>query len=171
MDMPQSEMTKRVLKALAHPAVNVLAHPTGRLLNEREPFAIDLEQIFYAAKRNEVAIELNAQPDRLDLNDVHLLRARELGVKIAINTDAHNAEQLRFMQYGIDQARRGWLQKADVLNTMTCRDARELAQKTEKSIDQCPRQLNGVGTISYHLAESTRKRYDFQNHPTRQSVY
>jgi DNA polymerase (family 10) len=122
MDMPQSEMTKRVLKALAHPAVDVLAHPTGRLINEREPFAIDLEQIFYAAKQNDVAIELNAQPDRLDLNDVHLLRAREIGVKIAINTDAHNAEQLRFMRYGTDQARRGWIEKADVLNTMICRE-------------------------------------------------
>lgn len=122
MDMPQSEMTQRVLKALAHPAVNVLAHPTGRLINEREPFAIDLEAIFNAAKQNEVAIELNAQPDRLDLSDVHLLRTREIGVKIAINTDAHNAEQLRFMKYGIDQARRGWLEKANVLNAMSCRE-------------------------------------------------
>jgi DNA polymerase (family X) len=96
-----------------------LAHPTGRLINEREPFAIDLEQIFHAAKENDIAIELNAQPDRLDLNDMHLFRAREIGVKIAINTDAHNTEQLRFMKYGIDQARRGWLEKRHVLNTMT----------------------------------------------------
>jgi DNA polymerase (family 10) len=119
MDMAQSEMTKRVLKALAHPAVTVLAHPTGRLIGQREPFAIDLEQIFHAARENNVAVELNAQPDRLDLNDVHLLRAKEIGVKIAINTDAHNAEQLRFIKYGIDQARRGWLEKRHVLNTMT----------------------------------------------------
>jgi DNA polymerase (family X) len=119
MDMTQSEMTKRVLKALAHPAVTVLAHPTGRLINQREPFAIDLEEIFHAAKENEVAVELNAQPDRLDLNDLHLFRAREVGVKIAIDTDAHSTEQLRFMRYGIDQARRGWLEKRHVLNTMT----------------------------------------------------
>ncbi|MBI2532183.1 MAG: DNA polymerase/3'-5' exonuclease PolX, partial [Deltaproteobacteria bacterium] len=110
MDMPQSEMTKRVLTALAHPAVTILAHPTGRLINRREPFAIDLEQIFHAAKENDIAIELNAQPDRLDLNDLHLFRAREIGVKIAINTDAHSTGQLRFMRYGIDQARRGWLE-------------------------------------------------------------
>ena len=119
MDMTQSEMTKRVLKALAHPAVTVLAHPTGRLINQREPFAIDLEEIFHAAKENEVAVELNAQPDRLDLNDLHLFRAREIGVKIAIDTDAHSTEQLRFMRYGIDQARRGWLEKRHVLNAMT----------------------------------------------------
>jgi DNA polymerase (family 10) len=119
MDMPPSEMTKRVLKALAQPAVNILAHPTGRLINQREPFAIDLEQIFHAAKENYIAVELNAQPDRLDLNDRHLLRAREIGVKIAISTDAHSTGQLQFMSYGIGQARRGWLDKRHVLNAMT----------------------------------------------------
>ena len=118
MDMTQSEMTHRVLKALADPAVTILAHPTGRLIGQREPFAIDLEEIFHAARENNVAIELNAQPDRLDLNDVHLLRARDVGVQIAINTDAHSAEQLHFMKYGIDQARRGWLEKRNVLNAM-----------------------------------------------------
>lgn len=119
MDMSQSDMTARVLKALAHPAVHILAHPTGRLINEREPYAIDLEQIFHAAKEYDVAVELNAQPDRLDLNDLHLFRAREIGVKIAINTDAHSSDQLRFIRYGIDQARRGWLEKRHVLNTAT----------------------------------------------------
>ena len=119
MDMNQSDMTQRVLKALAHPTVDILAHPTGRLINEREPFAIDLEQIFHAAKEYNVAVELNAQPDRFDLNDLRLFRAREIGVKITINTDAHNAEQLRFVKYGIDQARRGWLEKHHVVNTMT----------------------------------------------------
>jgi DNA polymerase (family 10) len=119
MDMTQSEMTKRVLKALTHPAVTILAHPTGRLINEREPFAIDLEEILHAAKEKNVAVELDAQPDRLDLNDVHLFRAREIGVKIAINTDAHSAEQLHFIKYGIDQARRGWLETRNVLNAMT----------------------------------------------------
>ena len=119
MDMTQSDMTKRVLKALADPAVTILAHPTGRLINHREPFAIDLEEIFHAAKENDVAVELNAQPDRLDLNDLHVFRAIEIGVKIAINTDAHSTEQLRFMRYGIDQARRGWLEKRHVLNAMT----------------------------------------------------
>jgi DNA polymerase (family 10) len=119
MDMTQSEMTKRVVKALGHPAVTMLAHPTGRLINEREPFAIDLEEVFSAAKEYGVAIELNGQPQRLDLNDVYVHRAMELGVKISLNTDAHGTEQLKFMRYGVDQARRGWLEKRHVLNTMT----------------------------------------------------
>ena len=135
MDMPLSEMTKRVLKALAHPAVTILAHPTGRLINQREPFAIDLEEIFHAAKQNNVAVELNGQPDRLDLNDLHLFRAREIGVKIAINTDAHSVEQLRFMSYGIDQARRGWLEKRHVLNAMTQPQLeRWLKQRRQRSV-------------------------------------
>jgi DNA polymerase (family 10) len=119
MDMSKNRMTRRVLKALAHPAVDILAHPTGRLINRREPSAIDLEEVVQAAKENDVAMELDAQPDRLDLNDVHAHRAREVGVKIAIDSDAHSVEQLRFMSYGIDQARRGWLEKSDVLNAMT----------------------------------------------------
>jgi DNA polymerase (family 10) len=129
-------MTKRVLKALAHPAVTILAHPTGRLINHREPSAIDLEEIFHAAKENDIAIELNAQPDRLDLNDLHLFRAREIGAKIAINTDAHSTEQLRFMKYGIDQARRGWLEKRHVLNTMTQSQLESwLRQRRQRSIE------------------------------------
>jgi DNA polymerase (family 10) len=132
MDMPEGQMTRRVVKALAHPFVDILAHPTGRLINRREPFAIDLEQVFYAAKENDVAVELNAQPDRLDLNDVHVHRAGEIGVKIAINTDAHSVEQLRFMGYGIDQARRGWLQKHHVLNTMPLLDLKRWLKRRRK---------------------------------------
>ena len=119
MAMTQSQMTKRVVKALAHPAVRILAHPTGRLINDREPYAIDLEEVFRAAKEYDVAVELNAQPERLDLHDVHILRARDLGVKIAINSDAHSVEQLHFIKYGINQARRGWLETRHVVNTMT----------------------------------------------------
>jgi DNA polymerase (family 10) len=119
MDMTQSQMTKRVVKALAHPAVRILAHPTGRLINDREPYAIDLEEVFRAAKTFGVAVEINAQPERLDLNDVQIRRARDLGVNLTINTDAHGTDQLRFMSYGIDQARRGWLEKRHVVNTMT----------------------------------------------------
>jgi len=119
MDMTTGQMTQRVIKALAHPAVNILGHPTGRQISHREPFAIDLEEVFHAAKEYGVAVELNAQPERLDLNDVHVHRAREIGVKIAISSDAHSVEQLRFMSYGIDQGRRGWLENKDVINTLT----------------------------------------------------
>jgi DNA polymerase (family 10) len=118
LNMPKAQMTKRVLKALSHPAVDILAHPTGRQLNKREAAELDLEEVFHAAKEHDVALELDAQPQRLDLNDVHLYRARELGVKIVIDSDAHSVEHLRFMRYGIDQARRGWLEKPHVLNTL-----------------------------------------------------
>jgi DNA polymerase (family 10) len=119
LDMPKARMTKRVLKALSHPAVHILAHPTGRQIQKRAPIDIDLEAVFQAAKEHDVALELDAQPQRLDLNDVHLHRARELGIKIAIDTDAHSVDHLRFMQYGIDQARRGWLEKEHIMNTLT----------------------------------------------------
>jgi DNA polymerase (family X) len=118
LDMPKARMTKRVLKALSHPAVHILAHPTGRQIQKRAPIDIDLEVVFQAAKEHDVALELDAQPQRLDLNDVHLHRARELGVKIAIDTDAHSVDHLRFMQYGIEQARRGWLEKEHIMNTL-----------------------------------------------------
>jgi DNA polymerase (family 10) len=144
MDMNQSDMTKRVLKALTNPAVKILAHPTGRLINQRDPFAIDLEQIFHAAKEHNVAVELNAQPDRLDLNDLHLLRAREIGVKIAINTDAHSTEQLHFIRYGIDQARRGWLEKRHVINALAWPQFNKwLKQRGRKSEEAVAIRRNG----------------------------
>jgi DNA polymerase (family 10) len=89
------------------------------LINEREPYAIDLDEVLRAAKAFGVAVELNAQPERLDLNDTQIRRARDLGVHVTINTDAHNINQLRYMSYGIDQARRGWLERRHVVNTMT----------------------------------------------------
>jgi DNA polymerase (family 10) len=122
LDMPKAQMTQRVLKALSHPAVDILAHPTGRQLNKRKPSEIDLEDVFQAAKEYDVAVELDAQPQRLELNDMHLHRARELRVKIVIDSDAHSVDQLRFMRYGVDQARRGWLEKSHVVNTMKWSD-------------------------------------------------
>jgi DNA polymerase (family 10) len=119
LNMPKAQMTQRVLKALSHPAVDILAHPTGRQLHKRAPVELDLEAVFHAAKEYDVALELDAQPQRLDLNDSHVHRARELGVKIVIDSDAHSIEHLRFMRYGIDQARRGWLERGHVLNAMS----------------------------------------------------
>jgi DNA polymerase (family 10) len=116
--MPAPQMTQRILKALAHPAVDILAHPTARLINKRAPIAVDLEAVFQAAKEHEVALEINAQPDRLDLSDVQVQHARDLGVKLVINSDAHNVEGLHILRYGVDQARRGWLEKTQVINTL-----------------------------------------------------
>jgi len=117
MDMDRSTMTDRVLKAMEHPCVDLLVHPTGRLLGRRDAYPIDVEAVLQAARDLDVAVEINANPHRLDLNDVHVHRARELGVPVAINTDAHSTNGLDNLGYGLDQGRRGWLGPDDVLNT------------------------------------------------------
>jgi DNA polymerase (family 10) len=117
--MPEPEMTKRVVKALSHPAVDIFAHPTARLINKRPPVTMDLEAVLHAAKEHDVAVELNAQPERLDLSDKHVQHARELGVKLVINSDAHSTTGLQVMRYGVDQARRGWLEPSNVVNTLS----------------------------------------------------
>jgi DNA polymerase (family 10) len=99
-----------------------LAHPTGRRINRREPYELDVEAVLEAAAEHQVAVELNANPRRLDLNDVHVHRAKELGVPVVISTDAHSIAGLADMRFGVDQARRGWLEPADVLNTKTLED-------------------------------------------------
>lgn len=118
MDLDAKAMTERVLRAIQHPEVDILAHPTGRLLNRREPFAMDVESVLAAAAEHDVAVEINANPNRLDLSDMHAYRARELGVKVVISTDAHSPRGLENMRFGVDQARRGWLGSGDVLNTL-----------------------------------------------------
>ncbi len=125
MDQDKKTMTERVLRAMAHPAVDILAHPTGRRINRREPFEMDVESVLEAAAELQVAVELNANPNRLDLNDVHVSRARELGVPVVISTDAHSPRGLKDMRFGVDQARRGWLEAPDVLNTRTATEFRE----------------------------------------------
>jgi DNA polymerase (family 10) len=109
--------TERVLRALAHPRVHALVHPTGRLLGRRDPYPIDVEALLEAARAHHVAVELNANPWRLDLHDRHLFRARELGVEVVVDTDAHAVDQLDFMGPGLEQARRGWLEPRHVVNT------------------------------------------------------
>jgi DNA polymerase (family 10) len=119
MQMDKAEMTDRIIRAIRHPAVDILAHPTGRILNRREPYALDVEAVLQAAAEESVVVELNAHPERLDLHDGHVRRAKELGVKVAINTDAHSTRDLDLIRYGVDQARRGWLERDDVLNTLS----------------------------------------------------
>ena len=117
LGLEKEEMTERVLTALAHPRVHMLAHPTGRLLNRRPPAQMDVEQVLQACVEHDVAVEINSSPRRLDLSDVHLMRARELGVPVSINTDAHKAPDLDKARFGVDQARRAWLGPEHVLNT------------------------------------------------------
>jgi len=117
LDLPPAQQTRRILKAIEHPAVHVLAHPTGRLINRREPYAFDLDEVLHSAKQHDVALELNAHPQRLDLRDTQAMLARELGVRIVIDTDAHQVQELELMRYGVEQARRAWLEPKHVLNT------------------------------------------------------
>lgn len=124
MDQDRGTMTERVLKAMAHPSVDILAHPTGRLINRRESFELDVEAVLVAAAELKVAVELNANPNRLDFSDVHVHRAKELGVPVVISTDAHSPAGLENMRFGVDQARRGWLEAPDVLNTKSLKDFR-----------------------------------------------
>ncbi len=114
----KAQMTDRLLRAISNKNVSILGHPTGRLQLRREAYDFDFEAVLNLARENQVAMELNAYPERLDLNDVHLRMARDHGVKIVINTDAHHVSHFEKIKYGILQARRAWLTAADVLNTV-----------------------------------------------------
>ena len=117
MKMSKEEMTKRLLTAIKNPYVRIISHPTGRLINRRDEYQIDIEKILKAAKEYNVALEINSFPDRLDLNDKNIRKAVEMGVKLVINTDSHHIDQLRFIRFGIAQARRGWATKNDIINS------------------------------------------------------
>lgn len=118
MNLDRAAMTERMLAAIENPYTQIIAHPTGRLLPRREAFDYDMEKILDAAKEHGVAMECNSYPDRLDLRDTHLRMAKERGVKIVISTDAHSTANLRLIEYGVKTARRGWIEKKDVLNTL-----------------------------------------------------
>jgi len=111
------EMTKRIIKAIQNPHVNILAHPTGRLLGVRDAYEVDLDEILKVAKINKIALEINAFPERLDLNDINCRKAKEYGVMISINTDSHITNQLDYMALGVSVARRGWLEPENIINT------------------------------------------------------
>ncbi|MFZ0420505.1 MAG: DNA polymerase/3'-5' exonuclease PolX [Candidatus Sulfotelmatobacter sp.] len=113
-----AKMTERLLKAISNPNTSIIGHPTGRLQLRRDAYQFDMDAILTAAAKHKVAMELNSYPDRLDLNDVHLRQAKQRGVKIVINTDSHHTSHLDKIRYGILQARRAWLTKNDVLNTL-----------------------------------------------------
>ncbi|HEV8132932.1 MAG TPA: DNA polymerase/3'-5' exonuclease PolX [Acidobacteriota bacterium] len=117
LNMSVEEMTQRICRALENPHVTILAHPTGRLVQRRQPYAVDLDAVFETARRHSVALELNAYPARLDLSDVHCRKAQRMGIPIVISSDSHHTNMLGYIRYGIHTARRGWLRAEDVLNT------------------------------------------------------
>ena len=115
-------MTRRIIKAIENPNVDVLAHPTCRLLPGREPVAVDMEAIFQAAAKTNTVLEINGMPSRLDLKDTHAYRTKELGIKLVISTDAHSTDQLDLIRFGVGVARRGWCQAQDILNTRPAKE-------------------------------------------------
>ncbi|MDI6602841.1 MAG: DNA polymerase/3'-5' exonuclease PolX [Patescibacteria group bacterium] len=115
--MEKEKMTERIIKAMKNPNVDIISHPTGRILKRRDEYQIDFDKILRAAKETKTILEINSFPERLDLNDQNIRRAKEAGVKMIINTDAHHKDQLRYIEFGIAQARRGWVEKEDIINT------------------------------------------------------
>ena len=115
--MPKEKMTERIIKAMKNPNIDIISHPTGRILKKREEYQIYFDKILRAAREYGVILEINSYPKRLDLNDQNIRRAKDAGVKMVINTDAHHKNQLSFMEFGIAQARRGWAENDDIINT------------------------------------------------------
>jgi DNA polymerase (family 10) len=125
-NLDRMRQTERVIRAMDNPYFNILAHPTGRLINQRDAYELDMERVMSAALERGCYLELNAHPDRLDLNDVNCRLAREMGLKVAISTDAHSTTGLQYMRFGIDQARRGWLGPEDIINSRSSRHLKRL---------------------------------------------
>jgi len=117
MKMAREEMTQRMIKAMRNPYVKIISHPTGRLINRRDEYQLDIEKIIEVARETGTALEINSFPERLDLKDTNIRKAIQKGVKLVINTDAHHRDHLQFMRFGIAQARRGWAEKNDIINT------------------------------------------------------
>jgi DNA polymerase (family 10) len=129
-DLSRAKQTERILRAMEHPHFTLLAHPTGRLLEQRAPYDVDMPRVIRQAKQRGCFLELDAQPDRLDLLDTQCQMAKEEGVLVSIDSDAHSTLDFANLRYGVGQARRGWLEKRDVLNTRTLKELRTLLKKT-----------------------------------------
>ncbi|EQD59443.1 PHP domain protein, partial [mine drainage metagenome] len=125
-NMDREAMTKRIIKAMDSGFMRIFAHPTGRIINGREGYNIDLEKIAEAAERNNVALEIDSFPNRLDLNDTNIMRLADFKIMFAIDTDSHRASHYKFLRYGVGTARRGWLTKEKILNTRTCNEVIKL---------------------------------------------
>jgi DNA polymerase (family 10) len=120
MNLDRAQMTDRILAAIENPYTQIVGHPTGRLLLRRDAYACDMEQVLDAAHKHGIVMECNASPERLDLKDTYLRMAKDRAVKIVISTDAHSTHGLSLMRYGVQMARRGWIEKKDVINTLPC---------------------------------------------------
>ncbi len=128
-DLPRDQQTERIVRAMDNPYFNILAHPTGRQIGQRPPYDLDLERVMEAALERGCFLEINAQPNRLDLKDVYAKMAKDMGLKLSIATDAHSVNALAHMGYGVGQARRGWLEAGDVLNTRSWSELKALLER------------------------------------------
>jgi DNA polymerase (family 10) len=131
-ELPRAKQTARILKALDHPLVDVLAHPSGRLIEEREPYDVDMAKVVRRARERGVILEVNSQPSRLDLTDVDCRMAKDEGALVVVDSDAHSVHDLDDLRLGIGQARRGWLEARDVANTRPLKELRALLAKRRK---------------------------------------
>jgi len=122
MKIPRAEMTKRIIKAMENPNIDIISHPTGRLIGQRDEYEIDFDKILETAKRTGTILEINSSPFRLDLNGFYIRRAISAGVKLIMNTDSHKKDQMDLMEYGVGQARKGWAQKQDIINTSSAEE-------------------------------------------------
>jgi DNA polymerase (family 10) len=129
LHLPRQQQTERILRAMDRPYFHILAHPTGRLIQERAPYDVDMPRIIRQARQRGCFLELNAHPDRLDLLDTYCQLAKEEGVLISINSDAHSVLDFNNLRFGVGQARRGWLEKDDVLNTRALHILRTLLRR------------------------------------------
>lgn len=128
-DLSREAQTERIIRAMDNPYTTIIGHPTGRLIGEREPYEVDMERLIAAARERSCCLEINAEPDRLDLNDIHAQAAKAAGVKLAVSTDAHATHTLDYMRFGVDQARRGWLEADDVINTRSLAKLKRLIER------------------------------------------
>jgi DNA polymerase (family 10) len=124
-DLTKDEMTKRVLKAMENPNVDILVHPTGRQIQRREPIQLDIEKVIQAAKDHGTILDVDSYPDRLDLKDEHVRKAVEIGAKLGISSDSHSTAHLHYLELGVAQARRGWATAKDVVNTRKLEEFRK----------------------------------------------
>ena len=117
--MPREKMTERIIRAMKNPNVDIISHPTGRLIKKRDEYKIDFDKILRVAKGTGTILEINSFPERLDLKDTNIRKAKEMGVKMVINTDSHHTDHMGFIEFGIAQARRGWVERSDIINTQS----------------------------------------------------
>ncbi|KKS27288.1 MAG: polymerase X family protein, partial [Candidatus Yanofskybacteria bacterium GW2011_GWC2_41_9] len=125
-NMSEKDMTARIIRAMENTNVDILFHPTGRVIKRREAYKVDMDELLKTAKRTKTVMEIDAFPDRLDLKDEYIRKAIETGVKLAIDSDAHSASHFQYLEYGIAQARRGWAEKKDIINTKDLEDMLKL---------------------------------------------